>query len=173
MKKIILFTVLCLFSYNFSIAQTEEEIIKNIRERFTTITSFLESYETIEKDIEGESTEGGYMKAYHVDGEIVMLHCAFYGESGNLKEDYYYDNGKLFFVYTIAEKYNLPAYMEDAKVETVEENRYYINDDKLIRWLVDINKKRTTKDKKSKVFFDKENEIILEAQRMLEIFNNN
>jgi len=173
MKKTLFITALLICSFWVLNAQTEEELITSIRERFTTINSNLESYETIEKDIEGEAAEGAYIKAYHIDGVIVLLQCVFYGEMGNLKEDYYYDDGNLFFVYTIEEKYDMPTYLEDAKVVTTEENRYYLNNGLMIRWLVDINEKRTTKDKKSKVFFDKESEIINEAIRMLEVFNKN
>jgi len=170
MKKNLILIPLFFISIFSLHAQTEDELITKVRERFNTINSFLDSYESIEKDIYGESAEGGWMKAYHIDGETVMLHCKFYGEMGNITEYYYYDNSSLFFVFTIKEIYSAPAYLEESEVVSKEENRYYFHNKKMIRWLDNDRKKI---DKNSKEFKEKETEILNDAIRMIEVFNEN
>ena len=108
MKKITIL-LLVLMSVNFlSNAQSEEDHVKKIREMFKSVNSNLKTFKIVEKDVNDESTEGGIMKAYYDKDQLVLLHCEFYGETGNFKEDYYYNEDKLFFVFSVVSNYSAP-----------------------------------------------------------------
>ena len=109
------------------------------------------------------------MKSYYDNDKLVLMHCEFYGEMGKLKEDYYYNEGKLFFVFAVRSIYSAPVYTEEKIDITTEENRYYFNNDKMIRWIDSQSVKilKTSDDfiKEGKKVFD-------ESVRLLEVFNS-
>lgn len=164
-------SITCFIFINFCtvslFAQTEEEQVKLIRDRFQQINSSLSSYQSIEKEISGESTEGASIKAYHDNGETVLLHCRFYGETGNITEDYYFYNSTLFFVYSVKENYSSGVQEGNPQVLSKEENRYYFNDGKLIRWI----KQKNAINKSEKAFAEAEASVIKEAYRLIDVFN--
>ena len=55
-----------------------------------------------------------------------------YGAMGRTVEEYYYSDGKLIFVFERVFHYNKPM---SGKVIRTGENRYYFNNDYLIRWM--------------------------------------
>jgi hypothetical protein len=167
-KLIFLYTMLFCASYLF--AQTEEDLVKKIRSKFNSINSNLNNYKLIVKDIEGESTEGGTMKAYFDNDNLVLLHCEFYGESGNVKEDYYYDNGDLFFMFSVDQRYTSHIMDENNKIASTTENRYYFDKLKMIRWL---DKDKKTVSKTSNEFKGAASQILKESGRLIDVFNNN
>jgi hypothetical protein len=169
MKKIV-FLLLSLSYVTIMLAQTEEDLVKKIRAKFNSINSNLNNYKLIEKDIEGESTEGGTMKAYFENDNLVLLHCEFYGESGNVKEDYYYDNGDLFFMFSVNQRYTSHIMDENNKIASTTENRYYFDKLKMIRWL-DKDKKQVSK--ASTEFKEAADQIMKESGRLIDLFNNN
>ncbi len=169
MKKAIAFLSLFQIGILIVTAQTEEELVLKIREQFKTTNANLNAYEKIEKDIYSESTEGGTIRVYHIDGETVMMHCEFYGEGGNMMEEYYFWNSELYFVYTVQELYDRPVYMEGSKVSEKIENRYYFNNGKMIRWL-DRNKQKVNK--YADEFREAENHLLNESVRLIDVFNN-
>jgi hypothetical protein len=144
-------------------AQNEEEIVKDIREKFTTVNTNLKSYEVKEYDLSGESTEGGALTAYSVDGNIVLLRAKYFGEMGNTTEEYYFYNNELYFSYWLTENYDMPVYMADAKVISKDEDRYYFNKQKMIRWL---GKDKVKKDKNSQKFKDFEKIVLENADKL-------
>jgi len=156
---------LLLLTVFVSYAQTEEELILRIREQFKTTNANLLTYEKIIKSIEGESLEGGVILLYRTDGDTVLMHCEFYGESGNLKEDYYFWNSLLYFVFTVREIYDYP----NSNVIETEENRYYFNNGKMIRWL-DKNKNKVNI--YADEFSQTEENILYESFRLKGVFNN-
>ena len=170
MKKITIL-LLVLISVNFlSNAQSEEDHVKKIREMFASVNSNLKTFKIVEKDIEDESTEGGIMKAYYDKDQLVLLHCEFYGETGNFKEDYYYNEDKLFFVFSVVSNYSAPIYSEEEIKVSVEENRYYFAGDKIIRYL-DKDKKKV--DKNSEEFTETGDKVFKESKRLIDKFINN
>jgi hypothetical protein len=169
MRKLFLFLPVLFITISSVTAQTEEEFVIKIREQFKTTNANLKAYEMIEKDIYSESTEGGVMRAYHVDGETVLMHCEFYGEGGNIMEEFYFWNSELYFVYTVQELYNKPIYMEGSSVSEKIENRYYFHNGKMIRWL-DKNKEKVNiySDDYSKA----ERYLLDESVRLIGVFND-
>jgi hypothetical protein len=168
MKKPTLILVLIIAGILTASAQTEEELVLKIREQFKTTNANLNAYEKIEKDIYSESTEGGTIRVYHIDGETVLMHCEFYGEGGNMMEEYYFWNSELYFVYTVQELYDRPIYMEGSKVSEKIENRYYFNNGKMIRWL-DRNKQKVNK--YADEYSEAEQQLLNESVRLIEVFN--
>ena len=113
-----------------------------------------------------ESTEGGELEGYFINGELKKIVVSYYGEMGKLFEEYYFWNNKLFFVFTQDYLYDMPMYMDGSKVEKIDENRYYFSAGKLIRWL-DPNKEKATKSK----MIEKEKEILKKTNKLKEKAN--
>jgi hypothetical protein len=108
------------------------DAISSIRARYATINKSLRKYKTVKRELSGFSTEGGESVAYF-DGKAVMKIATInQGETGRWLEDFYYWGGKLIFVYRKRETYDKPY---SGKVASTTENRFYFNDDKLIRWI--------------------------------------
>jgi len=100
-----------------------------------------------------ESTEGGEAKAYFDGNAIKLIEVLWYGETGKIKVEYYFDNGQLFFALDSHFKYNRPIYYDSIMAKenndnetfnpektTVKENRYYFSNSKLVRWIGDDKK---------------------------------
>jgi len=165
------FTIIALLFFCIQVlqAQNENDPIKEIKDEFSLINKKLKDYKLVEKEANEESTEGGSMKGYYENEQLRLLHCEFFGEMGKITEDYYYKDNQLFFVYTIKTDYSAPIYVEESTEIATEENRYYIDNEKLIRWL--------GKDKKevkngSEAFKMAELNIKTESNRVLNLFKN-
>lgn len=169
MNKFLILTVFTMMSLTAGFSQTEEEQVTAIRSWFAETNSNLANYIVEEKEVLEESTEGGNLKAYYKEKDLVLLHCEIFGEMGNIKEDYYYHEGKLYFVFAVKTDYSSNVYEEAEITTTVEENRYYFNNDKMIRWL---NKDKAKVDKESQSFKTMEQFVFDESKRMIEVFNS-
>jgi hypothetical protein len=169
MKKTVLFLLLILITIVSITAQTEEELVLKIREQFKTTNTNLDTYLQVQKDIYSESVEGGTMTLYQTNNETVLMHCEFYGEGGNIKEDFYYWNDELYFVYTVREGYDRASYLTGSQVVETVENRYYFNNGKMIRWL---DKTKQKVDNRSDAFRNAETEVLNESVRLMDVFNN-
>lgn len=145
------------------IPKTEEEIISDIREKFGAVNYNINSYRKVKKDLIDESTEGGELEAYFKKEELKKIVVSYYGEMGKLIKEYYFWDNDLFFVFTQEYSYDMPMYMDGSKVDKIDENRYYIHNDKLIRWL-DPNKEKVVKSK----FIQKETEVLQNAKTLKE-----
>jgi hypothetical protein len=164
----ILLSIMVFAGFSFY-GQTEEDLVIKIEDRFKTTDANLNMYDMIEKEIYGESTEGGLIRMYLDDGETVLMHCEFYDMYGNIKEDYYFLNRQLYFVYTVKEEYSDPAYGEGMYVTETLENLYYFSDSNMIRW-IDNNSLQVEKNSDS--FLDTEQFLLRECVRLTEIFNS-
>jgi len=139
----------------------EEEIISDIREKFEAVNYNINSYKKVKKDLMDESTEGGELEAYFKKEELKKIVASYYGEMGKLIKEYYFWDNDLFFVFTQEYSYDMPMYMDGSKVDKIDENRYYVYNDKIIRWL-DPNKEKVGKSK----FIQKETEILQNAKTL-------
>lgn len=120
-------------------AQSEAQI-SSIRAQYAAINKRAGRHRKVKKELSGFSLEGGQLIA-HFDGPaIVKLVANHYGEMGRTVEEYYYSNGKLIFVFEKVLNYNKPM----GKVVRTTENRYYFNNDQLIRWLDEKGKQADT-----------------------------
>jgi hypothetical protein len=128
-----------------SSAQTADAI-QSIRKQYATINKRVARYKKVRKELSGFSAEGGRLIAY-VDGPaIVKIAATYYGETGRTEEEYYYQNEKLIFVYRKESTYSRPM---SGKVIRTKENRFYFENDQLIKWL-DENGKEVSPGAESK-----------------------
>ena len=72
------------------------------------------------------------MTAYLDGSNVVKVVANFYGEGGKAYEEYYYQDGKLIFVYR---KDSIYTRHMSVRVGRTTEERFYFNDGQLIRWV--------------------------------------
>jgi hypothetical protein len=109
-----------------------EEKIKAIRQRYAAVERELKQCRKVQRDLSGESAEGGNLTGYFKEGTLRKLAAQFYGESGKALEEYYFWEGQLFFVLRTELRYTKPL---SGVVKSKTEERFYFADDKLIQWL--------------------------------------
>ncbi|MCM3900917.1 MAG: hypothetical protein ND866_04360 [Pyrinomonadaceae bacterium] len=123
-------------------SQTEDSI-PSIRRRYTAINKSIRKYRKVKKELSGFSLEGGELIAYFNGPRIVKTTAAYFGESGRAMEEYYYWNEKLIFVFRRDYTYNEPM---SGKVVTTKSNRFYFGSDRLIRWIDENGKAKSSSD---------------------------
>jgi hypothetical protein len=109
-----------------------EEKVKTIRNRYDEIERSLGRCKQIERDVFGESTEGGGLTGYFSGKSLRKLEAKFYGETGQAHEEYYFWNDQLFFVLRVVSRYDKPL---SGIVKSKSQERFYFADGALIRWL--------------------------------------
>lgn len=112
-------------------AQTVDPI-QSIRQQYTAINKRVARYKKVKKELSGFSTEGGELTAYFDGPAVMKIAATYYGESGRAGEEYYYQDGKLIFVYRKDFTYDKPL---SGRVVKTEENRFYFQNDRLIKWI--------------------------------------
>ena len=135
-----------------------EDSIPSIRQRYAAINKSVRKYKKVKKELSGFSLEGGELTAYFNGPRIVKITAAYFGESGRAMEEYYYWNEKLIFVFRRDYTYKEPM---SGKVSATAANRFYFADDRLIRWI----------DEKGKVRSSVESEYQAKRQEFLETSN--
>ncbi|HBS85192.1 MAG: hypothetical protein A2W91_01770 [Bacteroidetes bacterium GWF2_38_335] len=163
---VIIFTFMMAGILNIK-AQTEEESVKKIREMYSQVNSNLSNYELTVREIMGESTEGSIFEGFVSDDYLVLLRCKFYGEMGNIVEEYYFDKGTLFFVFVSNTQYSAPIYDENTQALPAVENRYYFTAEGMIRW---VNSEKIKVDNTSDEFKQKAAEIYTELERLRNLY---
>ncbi len=153
----------------WNISEKEEnDLVQEIRKEFNNINTNDSKYQIKTKDLDGYSTDGGELKAYYEQNDLKKIIVLYYGETGKVAIDYYFKNNNVFFIFRQDYRYNSPYYVTepdtsigleafDYNKTKIIENRFYISNNKLIRWL-DSDKKKV--DKKSKEFLNKQVELI-------------
>lgn len=111
--------------------QTEDSI-NAIRQQYAAINKRVGKYRKVKKRLSGFSLEGGELTAYFQGPAIIKIVAMHFGEGGRTLEEYYYRDGKLIFVFEKVFQYDRPL---SGKVVSTVENRFYYDNEKLIRWL--------------------------------------
>lgn len=145
MKYVTCITMILFFTTGLVHAQLTDSMLKSTKIKFKEIRKNLTTYDTVRVD---ESTDGGEGIAYYDKGELKLIQMIWFGETGKTQMEYYFDAGKLFFVFEQVFSYNRPIYWDkktakennddeffDLSKSTIKENRYYFNNDKLGLWL--------------------------------------
>jgi len=117
-------------------AQTRDPT-QSIRQQYAAINKRAPRYKKVKKELSGFSTEGGALVAYFDGPAVVKIAVTYYGEGGRANEEYYYQNGKLIFVYRKESTYDKPL---SARVVKTKENRFYFQNNRLIRWINETGK---------------------------------
>ena len=145
-----------------SIARTQTgEPIQTIRQQYAAINKGARRYKKVKKELSGFSLEGGELFAYFDGPAIVKIVANHFGESGKASEEYYYANGKLIFVLRKDYRYSQPM---SGKVVSTRENRFYFQNDRLIRWLSEDGKQVGTA---SDEFKQKQDEYLDSSSKFL------
>jgi|GEM_PF-3203904 len=154
---IILFSSFFLFTNNIY-SQTVEDEIKYIRTHYLKVNNELDKYKKIDfinvglfKDSNPYSMEGAKLfnlaiincYKYFKDNKIKKIVVTFDGEYNFQTSEYYIWNDKLFFVFKKQIQFLKSRTSENltGKDKTIIENRYYIKNNKIIRWLNEKKKK--------------------------------
>ena len=138
--------------------------IASIRQQYAAINKRAARYRKVKKELSGYSLEGGELAAYFDGPAIVKIVARHFGESGNTVEEYYYRNGQLIFVFEKVSRYSRPL---SGKVISAVENRFYFQDDDLIRWLGEKGKEVPVSEEyrlKEKVLLENSNEFVSGAR---------
>ena len=135
MRKLVIILGVLIMILNASSIKTIDDIRKN----FSEIRKNISSMSKEKKDLDELSTEGVEAIIYRQNGKIKLIELNAYMEMGIEKDEYYFKDGKVFFVYTKEENFNAPPttkFFDESKIE-ISENRYYFIDNKLVKWLKD------------------------------------
>ena len=137
MKKIVFFFVLVTFSVMTSFAQKNDKVkseeIKTIKTNFSRINS-IKNWTKIKEVETDDSTEGGYINYYYLNGKLEKIVVRKFGESGQYLAEYYLQNNKISFLFEKDMTYNVPFYRKefDYDISEIEESRYYFVKNELV-----------------------------------------
>jgi hypothetical protein len=106
--------------------------IQTIRDRYATINKGTATHKSVKKKLSGFSAGGGDLTAYFDGPKIMKIVASHLGESGKAVEEYYYWDDRLIFIYRKDSIYDSPS---SGKVARTQENRFYFDNDRLIRWI--------------------------------------
>lgn len=134
------------------------KIINEIKKQYIAVNAKEADYNKVEKDILGQSAEGGIIIAYYHKSDLKKVITTYYGETGKAVTEYYFNNEGLFFALKSEYFYNKPIYEEGSKVVSIDENRYYFYKHTILKWL-DKNKKSVSSDAKE---YQQENKYFIE-----------
>jgi hypothetical protein len=146
LNRLLLFFVLltiCFVAEGIPAKAQATDPLPSIRRQYASINRNLARYKVVRKKLSGFSAEGGELVA-HFDGRSIMkIEATFYGETGKTREEYYYQDGRLIFVFHKEFIYEKPL---SGKVVRTHENRFYFDNDKLIKWINEDGKDSSTAD---------------------------
>lgn len=147
MKRLLICLIALIYSSNVFAASKSSinytidtsAVIRKIQSDFLSINKKLKLYKKKTKDAFGMSAEGGKVTGYYSKGLLKKIHCIFYGETGKVESDYYFNENGLFFLYKKEVFYDKPIYLKDFKTKNIVEIRYYLFDNQIIRKLTKSN----------------------------------
>lgn len=116
----ILFLVTPLFSYS-----QYEKAINEIESNTKWINTNIQLFEIKNLIPPGESTDGGELTKYFYQEHVVKIIEKYYGETGNIKVEYYLRNDSLSFITAQTLHYNMPYYIDSVKANELEFNDYF------------------------------------------------
>jgi hypothetical protein len=117
-----------------------EKWIIQINADYATINSDTTKFTKTEKDIFGQSSEGGLLKMYHEGGIVRKAILTLYGENGQVTNEYYLVNGQLIFLFQKGMRYKRPINEGRTEIQGQDEDRFYFRNKKLIRWYTTDNR---------------------------------
>lgn len=103
-------------------SKTVEAMIKKFEDN-------KDSYQKVEKDLMGETTEGGSVNGYFLNNELQAMEVTFYGETGKKIVNYYIEEDTVY-IQTEDTYYQNPISVEsEPKVkETVNKKQLVVNE---------------------------------------------
>jgi hypothetical protein len=159
---------ICFFILAFGLFCSDNQddgILQNIRHKYAEINSNLGNYKHVTKTRDDGEGEGGDVVTYLYKDSVKLIVETNYWENGKEKIEYYCDKNEVIFIYDMKYKYKVPMYDSSFKFSDsiLEENRYYFNHRKMIKW---IDEKKKDISVKSHEFIERE-EVQLEGSSIL------
>jgi hypothetical protein len=171
-------TGLLLLIFFIFCSQTKDSIAI-IKIKCERINQNLKDFKKKTKEDNTESTDGGTISAYYGSKKLQLITAEYFGESGHNKTDYYFDNDTLICVVEKDFKYNRPYYYDkreaeenddtewfDSKKTKIETNRFYFNNNILLKWVDNKNRDNPIGSTQSA---DYKSKIFLETQRLIKL----
>ncbi len=122
-------------------AKSEAQTLARIRAQVNAADTREKSYRKVERNLVGQSTEGGVLTGWFDGNTFVKMTARYFGEEGKGSSEFYLQNNKPIFVLDTDYKYDRQL---SGKVTQIDQKRFYWNaDGKLVRVLDD--KKRPMK----------------------------
>ena len=88
---------------------------------------------SIERDLDGFSTEGGTLIGFSARGKIHKMAATHYGETGKTRNKFYFAGGRLIFISSESAQYEKPiAVSPSAKIKRTTRSRFYFRDGHLL-----------------------------------------
>lgn len=135
-KFIILFLLLTSFSSVNCLGQdTPKGSIDSVEIWIKEINDDTAKLKVVQKDIFGQSTEGGFLRSYYDGNTLRKAIFTLFGETGQSTSEYYFLNGEIIFLHQKELRYKSPIYMGKTEIESQKKNKYYFKNQKLIRWI--------------------------------------
>ena len=106
------------------------------RARYAAVEQAASKATVVKRELQGYSLERGELTAYFQRGVPLKFIARHYGETGKTTDELYFWQGRLFFVLSTREIYDMPigASSRPGKVSSRGQMRYYFNNGKLWRW---------------------------------------
>ncbi len=180
MKRFIFYAAILLFTTQMLYGENKD--IKNIRKWFKEINQKSNpneiNYPMLVINDDQYSTEGGRITVFLSKKKFKKISAVYLGETNKYQVDFYFKDGKVFFIYQVRTIYNAPIYITKPEAEKqgieafnpekskVQATRYYYKDGKLIRFINEKNKKINVDDKSVK---EKSKAVKEELKRILAI----
>ena len=134
-KMVLLLLLISNFLIHCMGQDTVELRINEIVTETETINKEIKKLEMVQTDVNDRSAEGGILKKYY-DGKILKKAAlTLFGETGQSTSEYYFLNGNLIFVNEQLEMYKAPLGMGKVETGSIETNKFFLNKQKLIRWV--------------------------------------
>ena len=107
------------------------------RAHYAAVERAIPKATVVKRDLQGYSAEGGELTAYLQKGVPLKLVAKYYGESGQAAEEFYFWQGRLFFILRTSQRYEQPigASAKPGKIASREQERWYFKNGKLWRWI--------------------------------------
>ncbi len=145
-----------------NIELTDEKKIELIRKEYNNINNNINNFSKKTKELSGFSTEGGELDIFTSKSDVRKITANHYGEMGKRVEEYYYKDGKPFFIYSKTYHYEKPY----GDIIETEENKFYLSDNKLIKW---IDSNNETVNPENTEFSKAQKEILSDSETFLKI----
>ena len=164
----ILLLIVCIFSCK----KKPEDVVKDANKNCEKINKQLTDYTSKQVDDLG-SRAAGSITGYYREQEVRKIISEHYTDTNRVFDEYYFDDGMLIFVLEQNFIYNRPrSYTEekaranndsvwyDDKKSRLEISRFYLNKNKLVKWILPGNKEVPPA---TAAFIDKESAIWAET----------
>ncbi len=162
------------------LSQTKDSITE-IRKKCQRINQNIQTYNKKEKKDNTKSTDGGIIKGYYKNKQLQLISAEYFGESGKIKTDYYFNNGMLIQAVKTEFNYNRPYYYNekmarenkdtvwhDDKKTINNTNTFYFVNSQLVLWIKDNNQQER---RDRTVFTQQQSDILLDTKRLIALLN--